>query len=313
MLIMWIANQFLEACDEFDGDYHPEAASRMRYLRYEHSKATNPNFSFTVPRYMTAYGETTFPWALMQDGRDKAAGKPHKCRWMRIFYEHSRMPDDFWRREGKFGLFDVGDTVAIMRQTYKLTAGHNEGLGHFIPASDEDQHRLDTNGVCGPLLTFTLYIGRADTCCSLAPSTGMRATRSRRSCTRMLRVSSATRSSPTSPTCTSHCRAVASPKIAHNCSHTSNLAEGTIRHCLLSTVRSPLYNYLPVYPPLWFKACCFMGLGPIGVTPSGNSFYTAMQPSALSIAATCTQDRYPVATQNQMNLSIFFLVSEEHV
>ena len=177
----------------------------MRYSRYEHSKSINPDFHFQVPRYMTAYGETTFPLAYWQDGRELKKGKPLTCRSMRIFYEQMKMPKDFWRRDGKFGLFDVGPVVNEMRSTHQLEAGHNEGVGNWVKASDADQALLDANGVRLFSLFPTRLIRSAsgtDLCfCSRARSTSTPATRLPRSCTRMPPVFSARRSRITSYTC----------------------------------------------------------------------------------------------------------------
>ena len=96
---------------------------------------------------MTSAGEAAFPLGMWQDGRDLSNGIPLTCRSMETFYRNSKMPTDFWRRDGPFGFDQLIDVAFQMRSLHQLTAGHNEGLGNFVLAPDGDQELLDTNGV----------------------------------------------------------------------------------------------------------------------------------------------------------------------
>ena len=104
--------QFIDECDKHGGgNYTYETAANIRSARYWHSRNTNPSFTFDVPRYATAYAESTFPLGYFNDGRRIQEGKYMDCREARTFYEHGRMPDDYYRREGSFGMKEVFDTI----------------------------------------------------------------------------------------------------------------------------------------------------------------------------------------------------------
>ncbi|KAH7104010.1 heme-thiolate peroxidase [Auriculariales sp. MPI-PUGE-AT-0066] len=143
-----IFDQFLETCDRYDGLYNITSASEMRSQRYWHSRNTNPTFTFDVPRYVTAYAETTFPLAYFNDGRRERQGLAADCRQMRSFYEYGRMPEGFHRREGSAGMTEVANLITEFKKLNRLKAGRNIGLGNFVEAYPEVQGLVDADGNC---------------------------------------------------------------------------------------------------------------------------------------------------------------------
>ncbi|KZV89950.1 Cloroperoxidase, partial [Exidia glandulosa HHB12029] len=82
------------------GKYNVSAAAEVRFQRFQDSVTRNPTFDFSNPRFATAFGETIFPMAFFIDGRDKSLALDLEV--MRGFFQDSRMPVDFHRRDGAF-------------------------------------------------------------------------------------------------------------------------------------------------------------------------------------------------------------------
>ena len=154
----------LRRCDEYDGYYNFTSAAKIRRDGYERSRATNPMLLYDAPRYMTSGGEAVFPIGMWQDGRALAAGEPLTCRSMLPFYNHSRFPDDFWRRDGQFGFAQLFPGVMKLKMVntengvHMLEAGHNEGLGNFVKVPADLQTMLDTNPVRPTAQSLIVYL-----------------------------------------------------------------------------------------------------------------------------------------------------------
>jgi hypothetical protein len=62
--------QFADFSNRFGaGKYNLTVAGELRIQRIQESIATNPEFSFVSPRYVTAYAESVFPINFFIDGR----------------------------------------------------------------------------------------------------------------------------------------------------------------------------------------------------------------------------------------------------
>ncbi|KAF7966174.1 hypothetical protein HWV62_39750 [Athelia sp. TMB] len=112
------------------GKYNASAAAEVRWARIQDSIARNPNFTFTTPRYFTAYAESAFPYRFFVDGRDASAALSPAAA--RDFFQGGRFPADFHRRKGSFGLADIGPDILGLLKAHPIQPGHNEGAGNYV-------------------------------------------------------------------------------------------------------------------------------------------------------------------------------------
>jgi hypothetical protein len=128
--------QFSSFSDRFgNGNYNKTVAAEYRFRRIQDSIATNPNFSFISPRYFTAFAESVFPFRFFVDGRVQD-GQLNLTN-ARGFFQNSEMPNDFFRRNGAFGLNETGPDVTDLFAVHPISPGYNQGVGNYIidPAS----------------------------------------------------------------------------------------------------------------------------------------------------------------------------------
>ena len=112
------------------GKYNASAAAEVRWARIQDSIARNPNFTFITPRYFTAYAESAFPYRFFVDGRDASAALGPAAA--RDFFQGGRFPADFYRRNGSFGLADIGPDILGLLKAHPIQPGHNEGAGNYV-------------------------------------------------------------------------------------------------------------------------------------------------------------------------------------
>lgn len=124
-------SQLLGASKNYGGGkYDLAAATQVRWARIQDSMARNPTFTFTTPRYFTAYAESAFPFRFFVDGRDTSAALDTTVA--RGFFEKMQFPADFHRRNGSFGLEQVFPDMAAMAKAHPIAPGHNEGAGKYV-------------------------------------------------------------------------------------------------------------------------------------------------------------------------------------
>ncbi|EJD46377.1 heme-thiolate peroxidase [Auricularia subglabra TFB-10046 SS5] len=113
------------------GRYNMTAAGEVRWRRIQESIAHNPDFYFSNPRFNTAYAEAVFPIAYFIDGRvqgdDVRGATGLDLEVMRGFFADHRMPQDFHRRAGAFGLSDVGRASRVLLGMHPIQPGFNNG------------------------------------------------------------------------------------------------------------------------------------------------------------------------------------------
>jgi hypothetical protein len=129
-------DEFSSFSDRFgNGNYNKTVAAEYRFRRIQDSIATNPNFSFISPRYFTAFAESVFPFRFFVDGRVQD-GQLNLTN-ARGFFQNSEMPNDFFRRNGAFGLNETGPDVTDLFAVHPISPGYNQGVGNYIidPAS----------------------------------------------------------------------------------------------------------------------------------------------------------------------------------
>lgn len=112
------------------GKYDISAATEVRWARIQDSMARNPNFTFTTPRYFTAYAESVFPFRFFVDGRDTSASL--NLTVARGFFENTQFPVDFHRRNGSYGLQNIGPDLNTLSKAHPIAPGHNEGAGNYV-------------------------------------------------------------------------------------------------------------------------------------------------------------------------------------
>jgi hypothetical protein len=122
---------FIAASNAYGGGkYDQSAAIEVRWNRIQDSLKRNPTFTFTTPRYFTAYAESAFPYRFFVDGRDTSAALDLTVA--RGFFQNSQFPTDFHRRNGSIGLDDIGNDIPKLFQPHPIAPGHNEGAGNYV-------------------------------------------------------------------------------------------------------------------------------------------------------------------------------------
>ncbi|KAF8503098.1 Chloroperoxidase [Gautieria morchelliformis] len=117
------------------GKYNLTVAAEFRFQRIQESIATNPNFSFISPRYFTAYAEAVFPVLYFVDGRVEDGQLDMDAA--RSFFQHSRMPEGFFRANRSMGSAEVGQGIDQVFAPHPIQPGKNQGVGNYVldPAS----------------------------------------------------------------------------------------------------------------------------------------------------------------------------------
>lgn len=123
--------QFVSTSNQLgNGMYNATVATQVRFQRLQDSMARNPVFDFTTPRFFTAYAEAVFPYRFFVDGRSKTAALDMDAA--RGFFQDSHFPDDFHRREGAFGLLEIGPDVGELQTAHPVPPGRNDGAGNYV-------------------------------------------------------------------------------------------------------------------------------------------------------------------------------------
>lgn len=113
------------------GKYNLTVAAELRFQRIQDSIATNPNFSFVSPRYITAYAETIFPILFFVDGR--VSDGQLDLDVARGFYQNSQMPEGFFRANKSNGFNgDLGVGMHQVFQAHPILPGRNDGVGNYV-------------------------------------------------------------------------------------------------------------------------------------------------------------------------------------
>lgn len=127
------------------GKYNLTAAAQLRFERIVESQTSNPEFFFSFPRFATAYAEAAFPISFFVGG-PAADNIPDNLaatldlKVARGFFQDSRMPKNFHRREGPLGLNIINSAIGFLinAQTF-VPPGANNGAGNYTV----DQFALD--------------------------------------------------------------------------------------------------------------------------------------------------------------------------
>ena len=118
--------QFSDYSNRFGaGKYNLTVAGEYRYHRIQESIATNPEFLFVAPRYITAYVEATFPFLFFVDGR--VSDGQLDLTTARGFFQNSSMPDGFFRANRSIGLDAIGDSLQAVVDAHPVQPGKNQG------------------------------------------------------------------------------------------------------------------------------------------------------------------------------------------
>jgi len=127
-------DEFTTAANQLGaGSYNETVAAEYRFQRIQESIATNPNFTFVLPRFATAYAEAAFPFRMFVDGRVQD-GQLSVAN-ARGFFQNSSMPDGFFRRNGSYGMSEVGTDVVAIFGAHPVSPGGNEGINNFVPST----------------------------------------------------------------------------------------------------------------------------------------------------------------------------------
>ncbi|KZP12356.1 Cloroperoxidase [Athelia psychrophila] len=113
-----------------DGKYNLTAATEVRWARLQDSITRNPFFDFTTPRYFTAYAESVFPYRFFVDGRDTSGAL--NLTVARGFFQDNQFPADWYRRNGSFGLTEIGPDIQALSGAHEILPGHNDGAGNYV-------------------------------------------------------------------------------------------------------------------------------------------------------------------------------------
>jgi hypothetical protein len=113
------------------GKFNKTVAAELRFQRIKDSIMTNPNFTFVLPRFATAYAEVAFPFSFFVDGRVQDGQL--NLTDARGFFENNQMPAGFFRRKGAYGLNEVGNDIGDIFAVHPVEGGRNDGINNYIP------------------------------------------------------------------------------------------------------------------------------------------------------------------------------------
>ncbi|TEB37033.1 aromatic peroxygenase precursor [Coprinellus micaceus] len=137
-------DQFIEYSNRFgDGFYNVSVAAELRHQRIQQSIATNPTFDLTSPRFFTAFGEATLPYALFVDGRitERETARLDMTN-ATLFFRDSKFPNDFWRAPAP----SSGTGIQDILSAYPIAPGRNvDGVNTYTP----DPTSGDFSNPCG--------------------------------------------------------------------------------------------------------------------------------------------------------------------
>ncbi|KAF7972385.1 hypothetical protein HWV62_18102 [Athelia sp. TMB] len=124
---------FLNKSTEYGGGaYNLAAAAEVRWARLQDSRARNPAFTLTTPRFFTVYAESAFPVRFFVDGRAPATTPALSPADARGFFEATQFPAGFHRRNGSFGIQDLAADINALAAAHPIAPGHNEGAGNYV-------------------------------------------------------------------------------------------------------------------------------------------------------------------------------------
>ncbi|KAL0566849.1 Aromatic peroxygenase [Marasmius crinis-equi] len=103
------------------GKYNMTVAAELRFQRIQDSIATNPEFSFVSPRFITAYAESTFPVNFFIDGR-QTDGQLDLDDAL-SFFRDMRFPSGFFRGPKPIGAEGSDELAAA----HPVAPGANNG------------------------------------------------------------------------------------------------------------------------------------------------------------------------------------------
>ncbi|KAF7773206.1 hypothetical protein Agabi119p4_5373 [Agaricus bisporus var. burnettii] len=127
------------------GKYNLTVATELRIQRIQDSIATNPQFSFVSPRFITAYAESTFPINFFIDGRQQDGQLDLDAAIS--FFRDMRYPSGFFRAPKPMGVEGIETIIAA----HPIAAGANNGaVNTYTP----DPHSGDFNSFCTVYTNF---------------------------------------------------------------------------------------------------------------------------------------------------------------
>ncbi|KAF8991584.1 Chloroperoxidase [Cyathus striatus] len=118
------------------GFYNFTSIAEFRWHRIQESLAANPEFTFTTPRYYTAYADCMFPLLFFVDGR--VGNEQLSLEHTRGFFQDGRMPDGFHRSNGSKGIDVIGDGITRLMAAHPIKPGRNQGTGNYVLDTTND-------------------------------------------------------------------------------------------------------------------------------------------------------------------------------
>jgi hypothetical protein len=67
----------------------------------------------------------------------------------RGFFQNGQFPEGFYRRNGSFGLNEIGPDIAALTAAHPIAPGHNEGAGNYV-LNPEDTAAVRPLSDCQP-------------------------------------------------------------------------------------------------------------------------------------------------------------------
>ncbi|KAJ2911500.1 heme-thiolate peroxidase, partial [Candolleomyces efflorescens] len=143
-------DQFVDFSNRFgDGFYNYSVAAELRFQRIQQSIATNPQFSFVSPRFITAYAESTFPVNFFVDGR--STEKKLDMESALSFFRDGKYPVDFHRAALPSDIEGLG----IVASAHPVPPGGNRDgkVNNYVP----DPTSADLDSFC---LLYTNFVNQ---------------------------------------------------------------------------------------------------------------------------------------------------------
>ncbi|KAE9403802.1 Cloroperoxidase, partial [Gymnopus androsaceus JB14] len=142
-------DQLSQAAIDFgsNGTLDIPSAAVHRHNRILDSIARNPNFTFEIPRYLTAYAETTFPLAFFVTNQTSDTSLTLDLDVARSFFQTHKFPDNFFRRNGSYDFPELDPLVLEIFEAFPVLPGNNEGVGNYV-VDPEDPGFINGDGLC---------------------------------------------------------------------------------------------------------------------------------------------------------------------
>ncbi|KAI1328377.1 hypothetical protein F5Y16DRAFT_398547 [Xylariaceae sp. FL0255] len=123
-------DEYVAISDKYGGLFGPETQAEDNGLRYDNSRATNPEFLAGAVWFVVSHAERVFVYEGLPNGTT-----PDVADYANIapFFLDERFPEGWYRRANPFTLVSAVDEAVDLALSNPRELGGNEGLNNFVP------------------------------------------------------------------------------------------------------------------------------------------------------------------------------------